>query len=249
MLYIIILWTSSITLPLPSVVYNHSLDKQHYSPLTLCCIQLFSGQAALLSPYQVLYTIFLWTSSITLPLPCVVYQYSLDKQYYSPLTQCCIQSFSGLAVLLSPYPVLYTIILWTSSITLPLHSVVYNHSLDKQHYSPLAHVVYNYFLDKQHYSPLTHSCIQLFSGQASSITLPLPIVVYKYYLDRQHNSSHTITMLDVLCTTSLPNFCPINKQDYNYNQLASEKPADLDLHCFFFFKQATLKFSMKKSLF
>ena len=146
-LYTIILWTSSITLLLPSVVYNHSLDKQHNSPLAQCCIQSFSGQAVLLSPYPVLYTIILWISSITLPLPSVVYNHSLDKQYYSPLTQCCIQSFSGQAVLLSPYPVLYTIILWISSITLPLPSVVYNHSLDKQHYSPL-----------------TECCIQLFSG-------------------------------------------------------------------------------------
>ena len=136
MLYTINLWTSRITLPLPSVVYNHSLDKQYYSPLTQCCIQSFAGLPVLLSPYPVLYTIILWTSSITLPLPMlytiilktssntlplpsVVYNHSLDKQYYSPLTKCCIQSFSGLAVLLSPYPVLYTIILWTSSITLP----------------------------------------------------------------------------------------------------------------------------------
>ena len=149
MLYTIILWTSSITLPLACVIYNHSLDKQHYSPLTLCCIQSFSGQAVILSPYPVLYTIILWTSSITLPLLCVVYNHSVDKQYYSPLTQCFIQSFSGQAVLLSPYPVLYTIILWTSSNTLPLPSVVYNHSLDKQQYSPL-----------------TQCCIQSFSGQA-----------------------------------------------------------------------------------
>ena len=146
-LYTIILWTSSITLLLPYVVYNHSLDKQYYSPLTQCCIQSFSEQAVLLSPYPVLYTIILWTSSITLPLPSVVYKYSLDKQYYSPLTQCCIQSFSEQAVLLSPYPVLYTIILWISSITLPLPSVVYNYSLDKQSYSPLA-----------------QCCIQSFSG-------------------------------------------------------------------------------------
>ena len=166
-LYTFILWTSSISLPLPSVVYNHSLDKQYYSPLTLCCIQSFSGQAVLLSPYPVLYTIILWTSSITLLLPYVVYNHSLDKQYYSPLTQCCIQSFSEQAVLLSPYPVLYTIILWTSSITLPLPSVVYNLSLDKQYYSPLAYVVYNHSLDKQYYSPLTQCCIQLFSGQAA----------------------------------------------------------------------------------
>ena len=184
MLYTIILWTSSTTLPLPSVVYNYSLDKQYNSPLTLCCIQLFSGQAVLLSPCPVLYIIILWTSSITLPLPCVVYNHSLDKQYYSPLTQCCIQSFSGQAVLLSPlpcvvynhsldkqhyspltlcwiqffsgqaallspYPVLYTIILWTPSITLPLPCVEYNYSLDKQYYSPL-----------------TQCWTQLFSGQA-----------------------------------------------------------------------------------
>ena len=158
MLYTIILWPRSITLPLPSVVYNHSrdkqyysplarvvynhsLDKQHYSPLTQCYIQSFSGQAVLLSPYPVLYTSILWTSSITLPLPSVVYNHSLDKQFDSPLTLCCIQSFSGQAVLLSPYPVLYIIGLWTSSITLPLPCVVYNHSLDKQYYSPLACVV------------------------------------------------------------------------------------------------------------
>ena len=147
MLYTIILWTSRITFPLPSVVYNHSLDKQYYYPLVQCCIQSFSGQAVLLSPYPVLYTIIIWTSSITLPLPYVVYNHSLDKQYYSPLTQCCIQSFSGQAVLLSPYPVLYTIILWTSSITLPLPCVEYNFSLDKQHYSPL-----------------NQCCIQSFSG-------------------------------------------------------------------------------------
>ena len=138
MLYTIILWTSSITLPLPSVVYNHSLDKQYYSPLTLCCKQSFSGQAVILSPYPVLYTIILWTSSNTLPLPCVVYSHPLEKPHYSPLTQCNRQSFSGQAVLLSPYPVLYTIFLWISSITLPLPCVVYNHSLAKQHYSPLA---------------------------------------------------------------------------------------------------------------
>ena len=186
----IILLTSSITLPLPSVIYNHSLDKQYYSPLTQRCIQSFSGQAVLLSPYPVLYTIILWTSSITLPLPCVDYSHSLDKQHYSPLTQCYIQSFSGQAVLLSPYPVLYTIILWTSSITLPLPSVVYNHSLDKQHYSPL-----------------TQCCIQSFSGQAallspypvlytiilrtSSTTLPLPSVVYNHSLDKQYYSPLT----------------------------------------------------------
>ena len=148
-LYIIILWTSSITLPLPCVVYNHSLDKQYYSPLTLGCIYSLSGQAVLLSPYPVLHIFILWTSSITLPLPSAVYNHSLDKQYYSPLTQCCKKSFSGQAVLLSPCQVLYTIILWTSSITLPLPSVVYNHSLDKQYYSPL-----------------TLCWIQLFSGQA-----------------------------------------------------------------------------------
>ena len=130
MLFIIILWTSSFTRPLPSVVYNHSLAKQYYSPLTQCCIQSFSGLAVLLSPYPVLYTIILWTSSNTLPLPCVEYNHSLDKQYNSPLTQCNRQSFSRQAVYLSPYPVLYTIILWISSITLPLPSVVYNHSLD-----------------------------------------------------------------------------------------------------------------------
>ena len=181
--YIIILWTSRITFPLPSVVYNHSLDKQYYYPLAQCCIQSFSGQAvllsptqcciqslsgqaALLSPYPMLYIIILWTSSITLPLPSVVYNHSLDKQYYSPLTQCCIQSFSGQAALLSPYPVLNTIFLWTSSITLPLTNVVYNHSLDTQYNSPLPCVEYNYSLDKQYYSPLTQCCTQLFSGQA-----------------------------------------------------------------------------------
>ena len=190
MLYIIILWTSSITLPLPCVECNHSLDNQYYSPLTLCWIQLFSRQAALLSPYPVLYTIILWTSRITLPLPSVVYNYSLDKQYYSPLTQCCKKSFSGQAVLLSPCQVLYTIILWTSSITLNLPYVVYNHSLDKQYYSPL-----------------TQCCIQSFSGQAvllspypvlytiilctSSITLPLPCVEYNFSLDKQHYSPLT----------------------------------------------------------
>ena len=157
MLYTIILWTSSITLPLPCVVYNNSLDKQYYSPLacvvynhslgkqyysplTQCCIQSFSGQAVLLSPYPVLYIIILWTSSITLPLPCVVYNHSLDKQHYSPLAR-----------------VVY--ILWASSITLPLPCVVYNHSLDKQHNSPLACVVYNHSLDRQYYSPLTLCCI------------------------------------------------------------------------------------------
>ena len=186
-MYTIILWISGITLPLPSVVYNHSLDKQYYSPLTQRCIQSFSGQAVLLSPYPVLYAIILWTSSITLPLPSVVYNHSLDKQYYSPLTQCCIQSCSGQAVLLSPYPVLYTIMLWTSSITLPLPSVVYNHALDKQYYSPL-----------------TQCCIQSCSGQAvllspypvlytimlwiSSITFPLPCYVYNHSLDKQHYS-------------------------------------------------------------
>ena len=137
MLFIIILWISSITLPLPCVVCNHSLDKQQYSPLTLCCIQSFSRQAVILSPYPVLYTIILWASSITLPLPSVVYNHSLDKKYNSPLTLCYIQSFSGQAVLLSPYPVLFIIILWTRSITLPLPYVIYNHSLDKQYYSPL----------------------------------------------------------------------------------------------------------------
>ena len=184
MLYTIILWTSSITLPLPSVVYNISLGKEHYSPLTLCCIHSFSGQAALLSPCPVLYIIILLTSSNTLPLPSVVYNYSLDKQHYSPLALCYIQSFSGQAALLSPYPVLYTIFLWTSSNTLPLPSVVYNHSLDKQYYSPL-----------------TLCCIQSFRGQAvllspypvlytiilwtSSNTLPLPSVVYNHSLDKQ----------------------------------------------------------------
>ena len=107
----IILWTSSITLPLPCVEYNYSLDKQHYSPLTLGWIQSFSRQAVLLSPYPVLNTIILWTSSITLPLPWVKYNYSLDKQHYSPLTLRWIQSFSRQAVLLSPYPALNTIIL------------------------------------------------------------------------------------------------------------------------------------------
>ena len=120
MLYTIILWTSSITLP-----------------FSLGWIQSFSGQAVLLSPYPVLNTIILWTSSITLPLPCVEYNHSLDKQYYSPLTLRWIQSFSRQAALLSPYPVLNTIILWTSSITLPLPCVEHNYSLDKQHYSPL----------------------------------------------------------------------------------------------------------------
>ena len=136
MLFIIILWTRSNTLPLPSVVYNHSLDKRITLPLpVLYTIILWTSSITL--PLPVLYTIILWTSSITLPLPSVVYNHSLDKQHYSPLTQCCIQSFSGQEVILSPYPVLYTIILWTSSITLPLPSVVYNHSMDKQHYSPL----------------------------------------------------------------------------------------------------------------
>ena len=208
MLYIIILWTSSITLPLPSVVYNHSLDKQHYSPLTLCCIQLFSGEAALLSPYPVLYTIILWKSSITLPLPSVVYNHSLDKQYYSPLTLCCIQSFRGQAVLLSPYPVLYTIILWTSSITLPLPMlytiILWTSSITL----PLPSVVYNHSLDKKYNSPLTLCYIQSFSGQAvllspypvlfiiifktSSITLPLPSLVYNHSLDNKYNSPLTL---------------------------------------------------------
>ena len=136
-LYTIILWISSITLPLPSVVYNHSLDKKYNSPLTLCYIQSFSGQAVLLSPYPVLFIIIFKTSSITLPLPSLVYNHSLDKKYNSPLTLCYIQSFSGQAVLLSPYPVLFIIILWTRSITLPLPYIIYNHSLDKQYSSPL----------------------------------------------------------------------------------------------------------------
>ena len=53
-------------------------------------------------------------------------------------------------------------------------------------------------------------------------------------------------MLNNLCATLLPKFYPINLQDSNYkhvfksrlensvdpDQLASVKPADLDLHCF-----------------
>ena len=52
-------------------------------------------------------------------------------------------------------------------------------------------------------------------------------------------------MLDILCTTLFPNFYPIHFKDSSYymylqvvensvdpDQLASEKPADQDLHCF-----------------
>ena len=55
-------------------------------------------------------------------------------------------------------------------------------------------------------------------------------------------------MLNIVCTTLLPNFCSINfntgfqslvcfftsrvGNSVDPDQLASEKPADLDLHCF-----------------
>ena len=184
MLYIIILRTSSITHSLPCVVYNHSLDKQYYSPLTQCCIQSFSGQAALLSPYPVLNTIFLWTSSITLPLPSVVCNYSLDTQYNSPLTLCWIQLFSGQAVLLSPYPVLNTIILWTSSITLPF-SLCWIQSFSGQ-----AALLSPY--------PVLNTIILW----TSSITLPLPCVEYNHSLDKQYYSPHCPVLYTIILWTS-----------------------------------------------
>ena len=88
------------------------------------------------------------------------------------------------------------------------------------------------------FTPKIHGCILIVQSHVKYFILHL---LYFAHIDVSYVS--TLIVPDIfLCTTLFPNFNPVNSKDsiYSYvltnsvdpDQLAPQKPADLDLHCF-----------------